>query len=149
MAPSKNGEEGSFLERKITLATEGFTTKFCELILRDRNRLSKENALVVAEYAVAMKREVNPRPSYLRYTIIPEGKFGLFSIDRSIGDRDEQSDLSRQKTKGAEAFELIIKESLSQSKDGVVTGSGIAEAEDKFGKFAADGSSINKKHVRY
>jgi integrase/recombinase XerD len=65
----KNEEEESFLERKITLATEGFTTKFCELILRDRNRLSKENALVVAQYAVAMKREVNPRPSYLKYTI--------------------------------------------------------------------------------
>jgi hypothetical protein len=47
----------SLLDRRITLATEGFTTKFCELILRDRNRLSKENALVVAEYAVAMKRE--------------------------------------------------------------------------------------------
>jgi hypothetical protein len=42
------GKEQDFLEiidRKITLATEGFTTttnKFCELILRDRNRLSKE-----------------------------------------------------------------------------------------------------------
>ena len=47
----------SLLDRRISLATEGFTTKFCELILRDRNRLSKENALVVAEYAVAMKRE--------------------------------------------------------------------------------------------
>ncbi|MFL6365596.1 MAG: hypothetical protein ACJ719_10410, partial [Nitrososphaeraceae archaeon] len=36
------------LERKISLATEGFTTrKFCELILRDRSRLSKENALTI------------------------------------------------------------------------------------------------------
>jgi beta-glucosidase/6-phospho-beta-glucosidase/beta-galactosidase len=68
----------------------------------------------------------------------PEGKFGLFSIDRSI--RDKQSDLTRQKTKGAEALELIIKESLSQNKDGVVTDSAIAAAERKFGKFAADGS---------
>jgi hypothetical protein len=39
------------IQRKITLATEGFTTnKFCELILRDRTRLSKENALTVSEY---------------------------------------------------------------------------------------------------
>jgi beta-glucosidase len=57
----------------------------------------------------------------------PEGKFGLFSIDRNTGDRNgqhhKQLDLSRQKTKGAEAFELIIKESLSQSKVGVVTDS--------------------------
>jgi len=30
------------LDRKITLATEGFTTnKYCELVLRDRTRLSK------------------------------------------------------------------------------------------------------------
>jgi beta-glucosidase/6-phospho-beta-glucosidase/beta-galactosidase len=72
----------------------------------------------------------------------PEGKFGLFSIDRSIGDRNEQSYLSRQKTKGAEAFELIIKESLSHSRNGVVTDSAIGAAENKFGKFAADGSHI-------
>jgi integrase len=57
------------LQRKIVLATEGFRTKFCELVLKDRNRLSKENALVVAEYIIAMKREVNPRQSYIRYTI--------------------------------------------------------------------------------
>jgi hypothetical protein len=31
------------LDVKIALVTEGFTTdKFCELILKDRNRLSKE-----------------------------------------------------------------------------------------------------------
>jgi integrase/recombinase XerD len=60
----------SSLERKITLATEGFTTsKFCELILRDRSRLSKENALTVCDYIIAMKREVNPRLSYKKYTI--------------------------------------------------------------------------------
>jgi integrase/recombinase XerD len=59
----------SLLDRKITLATEGFTTKFCELTLKDRKKLSKENALVVAEYIVAMKREINPRLSYIRYTI--------------------------------------------------------------------------------
>jgi integrase/recombinase XerD len=60
---------GSLLDRKITLATEGFTTKFCELTLKDRKKLSKENALVVAEYIIAMKREINPRLSYIRYTI--------------------------------------------------------------------------------
>ena len=73
------------------------------------------------------------------YNYRPEGKFGLFSFDRSIGDRNEQSYLSRQKTKGAEALELIIKESLSQSKAGVVSDSAIAGAENKFGNFAADG----------
>jgi beta-glucosidase/6-phospho-beta-glucosidase/beta-galactosidase len=76
----------------------------------------------------------------------PEGKFGLFSIDFNNHDKNdkdhEQSDLSRQKTKGAEALELIIRQSLSQSKDGKVTDSAIAAAEKKFGKFAADGSHI-------
>ncbi|HZD81855.1 MAG TPA: hypothetical protein VE076_03165, partial [Nitrososphaeraceae archaeon] len=48
-------------DKKITLATEGFTTnKFCELILRDGSRLSKENALIVCDYVIAMKREINP-----------------------------------------------------------------------------------------
>ena len=58
------------LDRKITLATEGFgNTKFCEIVLRDRNRLSKENALTICEYVIAMKREINPRISYIKNTI--------------------------------------------------------------------------------
>jgi hypothetical protein len=38
------------LDKKITLATEAFTTaKYCELSLRDRTRLSKENALTICD----------------------------------------------------------------------------------------------------
>jgi hypothetical protein len=69
---SSNGDNDLLLllEKKITLATEGFTTdKFCELIRRDRNRISNENALTICEYIIAMKREVNPRLSYKKYTI--------------------------------------------------------------------------------
>ena len=56
---SSRNETSLELGRKITLATEGFTTnKFCELILRDRNRLSKENALAVCDYIIAMKRSI-------------------------------------------------------------------------------------------
>ena len=70
----RNNDDVNFdvamLERKIPIATKDFTTqKFCELILRDRSRLSKENALTICEYVIAMKREVNPRLSYKRYTI--------------------------------------------------------------------------------
>jgi beta-glucosidase len=81
----------------------------------------------------------------------PEGKFGLFSINRKRGGGDddnrngqhhEEADLSRQRTKGAEALEFIIKESLSQSKDGGVTDSAIAAAENRFGTFTADGSRM-------
>ncbi|MFZ0223247.1 MAG: hypothetical protein WAM42_16300 [Candidatus Nitrosopolaris sp.] len=70
---SKNDDDYDhllLLERKITTATEDFTTsKLCELILRDRNRLSKENALTVSDYVIAMKREINPRLDYKKYTI--------------------------------------------------------------------------------
>ena len=43
-----NGNHLALLERKIFLATEGFTThKFCELVLKDRSRLPKENASTI------------------------------------------------------------------------------------------------------
>jgi hypothetical protein len=69
------------LERKITLATEGFTSdRFCEHILRDRTRTSKENALTICEYIISMKREVNPRLSHKRNTI----QF-LSELSKSVG----------------------------------------------------------------
>jgi hypothetical protein len=54
---AKEEEEGE-LNRKIALATEGFSTanKYCKLVLSDRNRLSKENALTICDYIIAMKR---------------------------------------------------------------------------------------------
>ena len=65
-----NDKHLALLERKIALATEGFTTyKFCELILKDRDRTSQENALTICDYVIAMKREVNPRLNYKRNTI--------------------------------------------------------------------------------
>lgn len=56
------------------------TNKFCELILRDRNRLSKENALTISEYVVGMKREINPRLNTIKTTI----QF-LSELSRSVG----------------------------------------------------------------
>jgi integrase len=61
---------GEVLDRKISIVTEGFTTdRFCELVLRDRNRLSKENALTVCDYIIAMKTEINPRLNTIRTTV--------------------------------------------------------------------------------
>jgi hypothetical protein len=37
------------LERKIILAMQYFTRKFPELILKDRNKLSKENAMTICD----------------------------------------------------------------------------------------------------
>jgi integrase/recombinase XerD len=65
---SSNNNE--LLEKKINAAAEDFgTTRFCELILRDGNRLSRENALTVSEYIIAMRREINPRINYKRSTL--------------------------------------------------------------------------------
>ncbi len=55
--------ESDLLEKKIILATDGFMTKYSESTLRDK--LSKENALAIADYIIAMKREINPRPNYI------------------------------------------------------------------------------------
>jgi integrase len=91
LAASKNEEKDAVLDRKITLATEGFTTaKFCELVLRDRSRLSKENALTISEYIIAMKREVNPRLSYIKYTI----QF-LSELSKSVGIEKRYEDMAR------------------------------------------------------
>jgi integrase len=79
------------VERKITLATEGFTTdRFCELILRDRNRLSKENVLIVCEYIIAMKREINPRLSYKKGTIQI-----LAELSKAVGIEKKFIDMKR------------------------------------------------------
>lgn len=70
----------NLLEKKIILAIEGFMTRFPQSALRDRSKLSQENALVVAEYIIAMKREINPRLNYIKYTI----QF-LLELSRVIG----------------------------------------------------------------
>jgi beta-glucosidase len=71
----------------------------------------------------------------------PEGKFGLFSIDFEEQDHSD-SGLIRKKTKGAEALELIIKESISENKYSVISDYAIAAAQNKFGTFTEDGSHI-------
>src|SRR5215813_12943330 len=76
------------LEKKIILATEGFMTKFSESTLRDK--LSKENAFVVADYIIAMKREINPRLNYIKSTI----QF-LSELSRSIGVQEHFVDMTR------------------------------------------------------
>jgi integrase/recombinase XerD len=92
--PSDNDDllERQLLDRKIVLATEGFpiTTKFCELILRDRNRLSEDNALTICEYVIAMKREMNPRLSYKRCTI-----HCLAQLSKEVGIAKKFIDMTR------------------------------------------------------
>jgi hypothetical protein len=84
--------DDSILERKMSLATEGFTRpKFCELVLKDRNRLSEENALTICDYIIAIKREVNPRLSYKRNTI----QF-LSELSRAVGIQKKFINMTRE-----------------------------------------------------
>jgi integrase len=88
---SRHKDNDAELDRKITLAIEGFTTtKSPELILRDRSRLSKENALTVSNYIIAMKREINPRLSYIDHTI----EF-LSVLSISVGIEKRFKDMTR------------------------------------------------------
>jgi beta-glucosidase/6-phospho-beta-glucosidase/beta-galactosidase len=82
----------------------------------------------------------------------PEAKFGLFRVDidskndgidnNTIHSHNQSQHLRRQVTKGAEVFELIIKESINQNKRGMIADSAISKAKSDYGIFTADGSSI-------
>ena len=85
---SKNNNE---LEKKINTAVQSFdTNKFCELILRDRNRLSKENALTVSDYIIAMRREINPTLNYKKSTMQT-----IAELSKSIGIEKKFIDMTR------------------------------------------------------
>ncbi len=78
----------------------------------------------------------------------PEAKFGLFSVkcddynDDNNNHHKDDLDLSRGITKGAEAYKLMIEESVNQSKYGAITDSAISKAEHRFGSFSPDGFNI-------
>jgi integrase/recombinase XerD len=87
-----NSDNDKELDKKITLVTEGFTTaKYCELSLRDRTRLSKENAQTICDYIIDMKREINPRLNTIKTTI----QF-LYEFCRRVGvDKKRLEDMTR------------------------------------------------------
>ena len=86
-----SGNDMMLLDRKITMATEGFSThKFCEIVLKDRSRLSKEDALTICDCIIAMKREVNPSLSYKKNTI----QF-LSELSRAVGIQKKFIDMIR------------------------------------------------------
>jgi integrase/recombinase XerD len=88
---NENNVNPTILDRKIVLATEGFTTnRFCEMVLKDRSRLSEENALTICEYIIAMNREINPRLSYKRYII----EF-VSELSRAVGIEKKFIDMTR------------------------------------------------------
>jgi|SRR6187200_721486 hypothetical protein len=83
-------DDDIMLEEKVSLATEGYTDKFCALVLKDRSRLSKEGSLTICDYIIAMKREINPRRSYKQNTI----QF-LSELSRAVGIEKKFIDMAR------------------------------------------------------
>jgi hypothetical protein len=63
----------------------------CESRLKDRTKLSEENALTISEYIIVMKRETNPRLTYIRYTI----QF-LTDLSRCVGIRKPFKDMTKE-----------------------------------------------------
>jgi integrase/recombinase XerD len=79
------------LDRKITLATECFTTrKWCEVTLRDKTKLSRENALTISNYIIDYKREKNVGPNTIR-TIIQH----LYELSTAVGIEKKFTDMTR------------------------------------------------------
>jgi hypothetical protein len=62
-----HNRELDLLEKKIILAADGSMMKFFESTLRDK--LSKGNALAIADYIIAMERKINPRLNYVTLII--------------------------------------------------------------------------------
>jgi beta-glucosidase len=75
----------------------------------------------------------------------PEAKFGLFRIDIDSENNhgaDRRQHLKRQITRGAEALQVIIKESVSQNESGMIADSAISKAISDYGIFKDDGSGL-------
>jgi beta-glucosidase len=70
-----------------------------------------------------------------------EAKFGLCRIDYNESD-EVPANLRRQLTRGAEALKLILEKSSLETKIASISNTAILMAEEKFGKFTADGSKL-------
>jgi integrase/recombinase XerD len=79
------------LDRKLSLALETITTDFYRSLLTDKTKMSRENALTLAEYLIAMKSEINPSPSYIRNNL----QF-LSELTRFVGIKKKFEDLTKE-----------------------------------------------------
>jgi beta-glucosidase/6-phospho-beta-glucosidase/beta-galactosidase len=141
--------------------------KYDKPILVTENGIADKHDRYRAPFVVAhiqqIKRAIDNGAHDLHWSLVdnyewqesyrPEAKFGLFRIDVDSNNNNgtdthhnKDQQLKRQVTKGAEAFELIIKESVNQNKSGMIAHSAISKAKSEYGIFTADGSSIVKLH---
>jgi integrase len=86
--PSVLEEKG--VAEKVKLAIAHLHMPFCESLLLDRARMSKENAAVLADYIIVMKREINPRANYVKNNI----QF-LSELSRFVGVEKKFEDFTK------------------------------------------------------
>jgi integrase/recombinase XerD len=75
---------------KVKLALGHLHIPVCESLLMDRARISEQNAAVLADYIISMKREINPRGSYVKNNI----QF-LFELSRFVGIEKRFEDFTK------------------------------------------------------
>lgn len=69
-------------------------TGFCEKTLRDRNKLSAENASTIAENIIAIKREINTRLSYIKNTIQILSEFSRYMKQKPFKEISKDDNFS-------------------------------------------------------
>ena len=62
-------------DRKVDQATAGLDSHYHECL---KNKVSKENALAISNFILAMKSEINPSDNYRKLIITVLGKFSYF-----------------------------------------------------------------------
>jgi hypothetical protein len=65
-------------ERKIEIATDGLSHDCFNSLYERVAKLSKENAAIVADYAISMKTEITSSDYYRRDAIVLLSKFSVF-----------------------------------------------------------------------
>lgn len=61
-------QSGALFDRKVDLITAGLQPRYNKY-LKDESQISRENALVICDYILAMNTEINPSNDYRKTTI--------------------------------------------------------------------------------
>ena len=83
-------EDDPLFERKIENATAGLKPA-CKKILK---RVSKTNAVIIADYIISMQTEINPSNDYKKAIIILLCKFSQFHKDKTFNYITRQNIIS-------------------------------------------------------
>jgi superfamily I DNA and RNA helicase len=68
MVQRQNHDHNALFDRKVDLITSGLQP-YLNRFLKDENQISKENALTIYDYIMALKTEINLSDNYRRTTM--------------------------------------------------------------------------------